>query len=797
MKKYKNYLIIIFYGIFLILLFLGTNKIYGSNIDWFNQHVTIPEYFRNLFYETGNLIPNFAFNLGAGQNIFNFSYYGLLSPIILISYFFPFLKMSVYIIIASVFLYLWSGILIYIFINNNFHNPKYSLLASLMLLSFSPLSFHFHHHIMFVWYIPFLILSLINIDKYILKNKCNFLIISIFLIIMTNYYYSITCLLVIFLYYIYKLLKLKKLTFIKIIKIILIFLLSILLSSIILIPTAYTILNGSRTSDSTILFKDFLIPNLKEILYSPFSLGITGIFIIAVISNLCLKKKDKGEFFLNISLLLIISFPIIMYTLNGFLYIRGKILIPFIILFIYEFINFLTNYSKNKIKVNKMLIILFLVIIIFDILNFDNLLYSLELIIFFILFILFKNKLNIKFISIFTLISLFISSFVCNYSENYLSLSKYNNINLNIFNQLSNNKYLDFYRSNNNYDSNYLVNKIYNENYYSPNIYSSTFNKYYSDFYNSFGNNIEHRNILITSGTDNEIFNTFMGVRYIIDKKEGLYYKKMKKKNNIKLLENKNAFPIIYIAKNTSDINNFKNLKFPYNIEFLMNNTVVKKLNSNFNYKTNINKIKLDKNKYNFTLKKDNSYNLVLDKNLKNKIVYLSFDMNYNQSCNEGDVSITINNVKNKLTCSDWKYHNKNYQFKYVISLNNNKINIKITKGKYKINNVKMYYSQILKNDYQSLENIEINKKNSIIKCYTYLHSNNYLVTSIPYDEGFDIYVNGQKKKKELVNTAFLGVKLKKGKNNIIIKYNSPYFNLGLFFSILGFILFLIKLVIF
>ena len=64
----------------------GFNYVFGSNVDWMKQHIMFPDYFRNLFYETGNILPNFAMHLGGGQNIFYFAYYGFLSPIILVSY---------------------------------------------------------------------------------------------------------------------------------------------------------------------------------------------------------------------------------------------------------------------------------------------------------------------------------------------------------------------------------------------------------------------------------------------------------------------------------------------------------------------------------------------------------------------------------------------------------------------------------------------------------------------------------------------------------------------------------------
>ena len=47
---------------------------YGSTIDYANQHIVIPEYFRTLFYSNKDFIPSFALNIGLGQNIYYFSY---------------------------------------------------------------------------------------------------------------------------------------------------------------------------------------------------------------------------------------------------------------------------------------------------------------------------------------------------------------------------------------------------------------------------------------------------------------------------------------------------------------------------------------------------------------------------------------------------------------------------------------------------------------------------------------------------------------------------------------------------
>mgnify|MGYP000992762431 CR=1 FL=1 len=46
--------------------FAGRYGVFGANMDWISQHSVIPDYFRKQFYETGNLFPEFAMNLGGG-----------------------------------------------------------------------------------------------------------------------------------------------------------------------------------------------------------------------------------------------------------------------------------------------------------------------------------------------------------------------------------------------------------------------------------------------------------------------------------------------------------------------------------------------------------------------------------------------------------------------------------------------------------------------------------------------------------------------------------------------------------
>ena len=55
-----------------------------------------------------------------------------------------------------------------------------------------------------------------------------------------------------------------------------------------------------------------------------------------------------------------------------------------------------------------------------------------------------------------------------------------------------------------------------------------------------------------------------------------------------------------------------------------------------------------------------------------------------------------------------------------------------------------------------------------------------YLITSLPFDEHFRVYVDGKEVQTEKVNTAFLGAQVPKGNHTITIAYRAPGKTAGL-----------------
>ncbi len=106
-KKNKDFLnialLILFYFVVLLITTKGFKYLPLSKVDFDVQHYPLAEYFRNLFYSTGDIMPDFTFNLGAGENIYYISYYGLFNPIIMFSYIMPHIPMMYYLMIMMSF----------------------------------------------------------------------------------------------------------------------------------------------------------------------------------------------------------------------------------------------------------------------------------------------------------------------------------------------------------------------------------------------------------------------------------------------------------------------------------------------------------------------------------------------------------------------------------------------------------------------------------------------------------------------------------------------------------------------
>ncbi|MCF0114288.1 MAG: YfhO family protein, partial [Erysipelotrichaceae bacterium] len=97
-------------------------------------------------------------------------------------------------------------------------------------------------------------------------------------------------------------------------------------------------------------------------------------------------------------------------------------------------------------------------------------------------------------------------------------------------------------------------------------------------------------------------------------------------------------------------------------------------------------------------------------------------------------------------------------------------------------------YDEIFEERYQErFENVVV--KNNHIEADITMKSDGYAFTQVPYDVGWDVYVDGHKVTTEKVQLGFVGFKLDKGNHHVEMKYHIPYLGIGASISAISCIL--------
>jgi len=819
--KKKDFLyiaLIILAFIAMVLIITNNVYLYGSTLDWYGEHIAIPEYFRTLFYSTKDLFPDFAANIGSGQNIYNLSYYGFLSPIILISYLLPKVPMPTYIAISTIVCVIISTIMIYIFLKNKKYSSEVCFLSSLLFIMSSSISLHSHRHIMFINYMPFLILGLFGVDKKFSSNKSWLLTISSFFMIMTSYYFSIGGLACLFVYALYKYLKqMNKVTtssfFKTFLSILVPILVAILMSTIITLPTLATLVNNRAPSNVTISIKDILIPNINttNLLYDSYGLGLTAIVVFALINTF---KKDKAHIILGILLTSIIIFNLFNYILNGTMYIDSKSLIPFLPLYIYIIAEFINDTFTKKLDWKSLIPSITIITILVILKKDDYLRYIIDLATIILSLLLFykwnKKVLFITPIVIFTLIH----AYAINANDELvLKYTAQENENLirDSINQITE---MDdtMYRISNELNASEYSDRIFNNiNYYNGTIYSSVSNQLYNAFYyDTLLNNIATRNRALTISTPNLLSLMLTGNKYVISRNNPLHgYELVSTNSGLNIYKNENVLPYGFSTANVMSYEDFNKLSDQVKQEALLN-VIVADTKTNNDFIPNTQKIDLN---YHEILKNENvkteadgslSINVKdklkivyeLPKEYQNKILFIRFKMN--KKSPSKDLSIKINSVKNKLTASTWKYYNGNEIFDYVLaSKEQTKLVFSFTEGIYNISDFETYFLDYayIENSANRLSRFLIDKektKGDEIVGQINVPEDGYFMATIPYDNGFTIKVDSKPVEYEKVDTAYIGFKIKEGNHNISIEYEAPMKKISTIIASFGFIVFII-----
>ncbi len=816
------YISVAFWLLILIIMAIGTDGIWGSKTDWQSQHFAIPEYIRSRFYKTGDLFPDFAPQIGGGQNIYNLSYYGLLNPVYILAYLMPDVTMADYIQSVSLISVQVSCILFYILTKRHF-DGRLPLFLTMLFMFSAPLVFQSHRHVMFVAYIPFQITGMLAAGNEDSVLNRGILIFSSYCILCTSFYFSISAFAVILIYGAFvRLKRFRKLSIIQLLRLMRMKLTCIFLgclsAGMLWLPTFYTLISGREGGTSFVNVMKLIIPtvNTEYLLYSPYSVGMTSIAVISLLA--LMRSGDKAERMLACVFTGLVCCPVIIYLCNGTMYLDPKVLIPFLPLLVIAAGCFTVRLMHGKVRIFPLGTALIIVLLADFMVNYRELQKILLLAAdaaatLTVLSVYIKTrKRRIFFIPV-TIFAV-INCMAVNLVESYVSQDTMNELYSEDVQELADKAAASdrsFYRFADNRASDVAVNRIYGDDYYSANIYSSVSNKYYRDFrFNGSSSGNSHRNNALQSQPENVIFNVLMGCRYRISDNpaEMAGECQVDSIGGKFLFCNENALPAGYACANIMNEEQWKKLDCAQRSEAILENIIVPERtgltaipseSARFEPEYRLSGDTSNINAVNdaYEIKSDSDFSICaeLDEPVENKLIFVQFhaDNRVGKKSERGDIWVRINGIKNTLSAPDWKYHNKNYDFSYVISSEYpvSRLEFEFSKGDYILSDFKLYTL-----DESVLREAGANKDEFIIDRDTMggdtiqgtinVTSDGWFNLSVAYDKGFEVLVDGVETEYFRTNTAFIGFPVNKGEHSITINYHAPFHTAGIILSLSG-----------
>ena len=828
-KRYIPYLLLTGLTLFFCRMFVGRYGIFGAKVDWLSQHSVLPDYFRQQFSATGKFFPEFAANLGGGQNIYHFAYYGLYSPLILPSYLLPFVKMSDYIMAVSITGLTASVLLFYYWLKSRKTDTGTAFILSLMFLLAGPMIGQYSGQIMFVDYMPFLCLALIGVDRYFEQEKSGLFTVSVFLMIMTSFYFSIGGMLSLVLYGLHRYFEQREgnrvavrsflrdgLCFVRSM------ILAVLMSGFFLVPTALA-LTGGRSKEQNTSFASFFIPQItvERFAYSIYGIGLTTLVITVLLTGLLYRKVYEKV--LTYGCVIVLVIPVFAYLLNGGLYIRDKVFIPFLPLLCYLIGIYLEKCRKKELSfiagiVPYIITTIFVYIArnqfvskgigksIWKVLLAESILFLICYVLYCALKRYHKETKEILMLALPSVICLAVTmnTFYQMKPDRYVSRKLYRDVTGEQNRQAVKEALKDdgYYRTEQkgSDDENAAdLNRIWDVEQNITSIYSSAYNPDYHTFrQKTFGLEEPFRNGMMQSVSKNPVFQRMMGVRYIVSDSDVPGYTLVKKCGTTGIYQNKDAAPVMYATDRVMTEEEYKKLAFPYNqtafLEYAVVGEHTESSDQNIMIAYEPVSLKMANNRTT-----GGAEQKTIQQEGQKQILFLRFRVD-NAHPNK-DVAVWINGIRNKLSAKDHVYYNENKTFTYAVPLKDGEDNISVTfgKGKYRLRHVQAYLGSLPERSellYQS--EIQVDKKqteDNVIQGTIHVKKDGWFITSIPYDKHFKIYIDGKETEIQKVNTAFLGCKIESGNHEVKIIYHAPGTTTGKVLSLIGIAGFVLVLV--
>ena len=863
-------------GLVAALLFLTLPKgmVYGSNMDWLSQHAALAETIRDACRAQQTLLPQ-VLPLGGGTNGFEFSYYGFLRPDILIGCLLPGVPMYRILIVYMCVGYLASVLLFDFFLRRELKNDAASFFGSVLFLC-AACFFHTHRQVMFINYMPFFLSALLTLQSgcaplalqsgralLTLQSGCAPLTLqsgrapltlqsgrallteqhrrvalaAVFLALAyCNSFYYAAAMLAAVGWYSYrregkKFWRGYLVTAAG----------SVGLAAVLLLPSLLVILEHKRETAAALSVPLFL-PKLGFLLYSPYGMGLTLLVLYLLLAGLWRKEYRTDSLFY----LLLVSCGFGAWLLNGTLYARGKILAPFVPLFLLHGMRVFLGMWRGEMKWQVYPFIPMTICFLLRMRSGNILGMSLDflLVAVFVAVMRAESKTTSGMLARGTLRSRkaavlacllllpapFVSFAAASFGEDYVSGERLAQIEEAEKGSIAKTlgalvREQPLYRFDSLYEPLARANRIGEavSGMGKSAMYSSVTDQAYSDFYYDLMQTpVQINNRIAVLPEENPFLLSFLGVRYLETTWEKLPegYEVIATEGARLLAENPSVLPVAYAVAEGEILpeKTFYELDESRRIAALMRKTIIEdhewknvrngtssdgqgqmqgavsEIVPEFSGYEKDDALSLYKNEDgSLTVKATEraALTLFLKEEIKDEILGMQFTV---ESDGAHAVVITINGRKNKLSAGGAPYPNENHCFHYQLSGDENgslkRIEILFSEGEYTISDIKCTaYQKSLLTQKRYIPAVgEETKGNELLSCRVQTEADGYFVTSIPRQRGMKLYIDGKKAELLTVNTAFAGARLPAGEHQIRLCLTPPGLYAGCAISLLSLI---------
>lgn len=821
-KKYKyNILaflipIIIFSMILLIKGCFTKNVFFASDMN--DQYFPLFSYLKDVVTGKQSIFYSFSKGLG-GSMIGTFAYY-LSSPLNLITCIFPKSMLNITMLIVVLVKIGLSGFTMSIYLKDKLKNNQVFLLMFSICYALMSYSLNYYFNIMWLDGVYLTPLVVLGLEKLIDGKSKKLYIIALLLTLLTNYYIGFMICIFNCIYFIYYLIvnnhKLDKKYVLRcLIDFVVSSVISFLIACILLIPTFIDLQSSSKSVSSffnvgfsfnfnifDILSKGFLSSSGEKFILNKSTFNWYCGIIVSVLTILFFinKKISKKEKITSLIVILVFLFSFMSLHINmiwhafnnpiGFNF-RYSFLFSFFLILLAS--KCISNFDKVSLKNSLVITILFLIITyIIILMNYKYL--SLGMIYgtvaFFVIYLLFiinynnQNKISKKSLTIMLLLltcsELFFQHFFIFRTYSYISVDEYKDY-------FTSEKYDDkYHRSDGSNRS--VLNDSFVLNDKKVTTFLSTNNDNTIVNLANLGVSTNDNIIYYNDGTT-KLLNSILSVKYLYSRNVNLnYYKKI---GSFKYSPFRGLlYGMLEQKGNIYENDSVLNLGFMTNGEILNYNNKINNKSVFERQNRLLSKMTNSKNTY-FKMYEINpmfinKMNVILN---NSDSIYIYIPIEYKNDDSEVDVYINNERIKT-LTFND----------SGIFEISNKYKNEKITLTYEVTGNVEILsYPVLYYFDYEAFDediaklkehqlNITEMTNTKIEGTINSTNEYNVLFTSIPYEKGWTLKVDGKKTNIIKLCSGFVGAKLESGNHKIELSYHTPGLFIGLVISMIGII---------